>query len=847
MIQALALATDPNHDQALEQQAETAIQRGRLQEAEEIYQTLIRAGCEQPSVYGNLAALCGMGGRHAEMVPLLQKALELKPNYPEALYNLGLAYNALGDKEAAIASYQQAIEKKPDYPEAHYNLGNTMQELGNHRAAVAAYINALRYRPNHPQTNFNLGIAYKHLSDHEAAITAYQKALELRPDYPDAHYNLANTYLELGELESAVSSYSKALQIKSDHPDAHSNLGNALLELGKLEEAIDAFSHALQLKPNDPNSHTNLGHALQEKGQLEQAISAYQKALQIKPDDPSTHNHLGCALQEKGQLQAAQDAYQEALKLNPEHSDTHNNLGTVLQKQGQLEAAIAAYNTALKRKPDHPQALYNLGNALQEQGNLDGAIASYQRALQCKAKRSQVHRNLAMTLLLAGDYKKGWELYESRLDQTDQGGVLHASPQCQRWDGTSLPAGEKLLLVSEQGLGDTLQFMRYVKPLKEQGLDVSLCSDSKLHGLIQESGIDTNPLTPEQANTRSDGFWVPLLSVPKHLGVCPQNPLVTAPYIQTKPKLIEKWRTAFSKEKRPLVAINWQGNPDHETTNSKGRSLPLELFSPLAQRCDVTLLSLQKGWGSEQLETCSFRDRFSSAQPQVSEAWDFLETAAILANCDLVITSDTSLAHLAGGMGKPTWLLLKKVPEWRWGLAAEESFWYPTMRLFRQRQRGDWAEVLERVADALQELCQHPSSPALQIPSSPAIQIAVSLGELIDKLCILEIKMEHLQGDARKMARKNVEKERQELREVFDSLGVRIDPRLITRLKEVNADLWRIEDEIRAMERNKDFGETFIRLARSVYLQNDRRAAIKREINSTYGSALMEEKLYEAY
>lgn len=263
------------------------------------------------------------------------------------------------------------------------------------------------------------------------------------------------------------------------------------------------------------------------------------------------------------------------------------------------------------------------------------------------------------------------------------------------------------------------------------------------------------------------------------------------------------------------------------------------MFSPIAQRCDVTLLSLQKGWGSEQLDTCSFRDHFSGAQPQVNEAWDFLETAAILANCDLVITSDTSLAHLAGGMGKTTWLLLKKVPEWRWGMETEQSFWYPSMRLFRQSQRGDWQEVLERVAEALQGF----SAKA----SGPGIRVSVSLGELIDKLTILEIKMEHLQESSKEETKKNIAREHQELEQVFRSLPFRVDAQLMGKLKEVNADLWRIEDEIRAMERDKDFGETFIRLARSVYLQNDRRAAIKREINIAHGSELMEEKLYQQY
>ena len=262
------------------------------------------------------------------------------------------------------------------------------------------------------------------------------------------------------------------------------------------------------------------------------------------------------------------------------------------------------------------------------------------------------------------------------------------------------------------------------------------------------------------------------------------------------------------------------------------------------------MLSLQKGFGSDQLETCSFKVRFVSCQDQVNGTWDFLETAAIIANCDLVITSDTSVAHLAGGMGKTTWLLLKKVPEWRWGLEGDTTFWYPSMRLFRQKERGNWNEVMERVAQALQEHfggsstpTEPATAPQLSIKPEPiqSILAPISLGELIDKITILQIKTQHLQGTALE----NVKKELEALEATLNNLHLNIDTTLIQRLKEVTQDLWKIEDDIRDQERQNNFGTTFIELARSVYQQNDRRSAIKKEINTTYGSALVEEKSYQ--
>ena len=339
--------------------------------------------------------------------------------------------------------------------------------------------------------------------------------------------------------------------------------------------------------------------------------------------------------------------------------------------------------------------------------------------------------------------------------------------------------------------------------------------------------------------------------MPRHLEVSPEKSIITEPYIKTTEELNAKWAGILGVNEKPIIGINWQGNPKTEKTGLQGRSLALETFAPITDNRQISLLSLQKGFGSEQLETCSFKDRFVSCQDQVNETWDFLETAAIIANCDLVITSDTSVAHLAGGMGKTTWLLLHKVPDWRWGLEGDTTFWYPSMRLFRQKERGNWDEVMERVAEALQEHFGSSSTPAEPAPApQPAIKpepiqdilAPISLGELIDKITILQIKTQHLQGTALE----NVKKELEALETTLNDLQLNIDPTLIQRLKEVNQDLWQIEDDIRDQERQKSFGETFIRLARSVYQQNDRRSAIKKEINTTYGSALRGRKVIPA-
>ena len=256
-------------------------------------------------------------------------------------------------------------------------------------------------------------------------------------------------------------------------------------------------------------------------------------------------------------------------------------------------------------------------------------------------------------MLLVGDYKNGWEKYEWRAKKRKEPIKPHAIPKCDQCSSNvTLNQTNELILVTEQGLGDTLQFMRYVTALRNKNISVSLCAQPKLHSLIQASGIDSSPLTPKQANQVSKGQWMPLLSVPKHLEVSPSNPIITEPYIKTTEELTLKWAHTRGAKKTPVVGINWQGNPKVEKTGLQGRSLALEAFAPITKNDQISLLSLQKGFGSEQLETCSFKDRFISCQEQINCTWDFLETAAIIANCDLVITSDTSVAPPGRGNGK---------------------------------------------------------------------------------------------------------------------------------------------------------------------------------------------------
>ena len=671
--------------------------------------------------------------------------------------------------------------------------------------------------------------------------------------------NLAAIYLIQEKYDEAMGLLKEAININPEYTEAHNNMGLILQKRGELTEAAEWYKKSISLNSSNTEAYINLGKIFEDQGDISAAIRSYRQAIVLNPNHPDAHNNIGYVLQQQGHLTDAIDSFKQALSNNPSHPDACNNLGNAYQEEGNLLAAISFYKKALSLNPNHIDAHNNLGNALQEQGNIQAAIIYYNQAISVNPSHPDAHWNLSWAKLLLREYKKGWDKYEWRRKKKNPTRP-HSQPNCVPFNLDTFEQHHPLLLVSEQGLGDTLQFMRYAIALKQQGLTISICAQTKLHSLIKTSGIDAAPLSPDQGNQVSQGQWIPLLSVPQYLQVTPDNPIITKPYIKTTEPLINKWKDILSGEQKPIIGINWQGNHTIEKKGLlKGRSILLEAFAPITNHHQLSLLSLQKGFGSEQLSTCSFKHRFVSCQSLVDETWDFLETAAIVANCNLIITSDTSVAHLAAGMGKTTWLLLKKVPEWRWGLEGETSFWYPSMRLFRQTEQGNWDEVFQRVADELfqqfpiiapdidnniqQENLKNQQNNLSKSQTLPQIVAPISLGELIDKITILQIKTKHLKGNALY----NVQQELTTLQETLSTLDLQVDPALIQRLQSVNTDLWNIEDQIRNHERNKDFNKSFIALARSVYRKNDLRSKIKKEINCNYGSTLTEEKSYQSY
>jgi tetratricopeptide (TPR) repeat protein len=590
----------------------------------------------------------------------------------------------------------------------------------------------------------------------------------------------------------------------------------------------------LRLQPDLAEAHDNLGNALKERGELEEAVACYRQALRLKPDLAEAHSNLGSAFQGQGKLEEAVACYRQALRLKPDLAEAHNNLGGALKDLGELEEAMACCRQALRLRPDYAEAHIILGSALQDRGELDEAMACFQQALRLKPDYPDAHLNRALTWLRRGDFERGWPEFEWRWKCKESLPPPFRQPL---WDGSPLE-GRSILLHPEQGLGDTLQFIRYAPLVQRRGGRVIVACQRPLVRLLASCPGIAELVAREDA---PPGFEVhaPLLSLPRLLGTTLASIPGEVPYLRADETLVEHWRRELSPIRGLKVGIAWQGNPKYR--GDRHRSLRLAQFAPLSRLAGVRLFSLQKCAGAEQLRAVAGRFDVTDLGGRLDEQTGaFMDTAAVMKNLDLVITSDSALAHLAGALGVPVWVALPYASDWRWLLEREDSPWYPTMRLFRQSRWGDWDGVFDRIAAAVEgRLRQAP----VQVTSVP---IEVSFGELLDKVTILEIKSERL-TDAVKLEHVRVElaalmaARDRALREPEGLAG------LTAELKAVNEALWEIEDALRACERGGDFGPRFIELARSVYRTNDRRAALKRRINERLGSELIEEKAYAPY
>jgi FkbM family methyltransferase len=812
--------------------------------------------------------------QHLKALEVIAAALARNPRSADALANQALVLHRLGRDEEALASCDRALELRPTDPAILNLRGIVLRDLGQLAESLESYDRALAIDPDHADALNNRANVLWQLERFEEALARYDQALAIRPHYPEALNGRGNVLVALKRHEDGLASFNQALILRPNYADAHNGCGNALFELSRYEEALENYDRSLALRPDYPEALHNRGRVLGQLDRFEEALASFDRALALRPQYLEALHNRGNTLARLKRHQDALASYERALAIQPDYPDALSGAGVALVELGKYEEALASYDRALAIRPDYAVGFNNRGKALLELRRLDEALASYDHALRLDPDNADHRLNRALLLLLCGSFGEGWREYEWRRKRKAWTKQAFYGPE---WAREKVP-GARVLLYSEQGLGDMIQFVRFARVVARRGAKVILGVPTPLSGLLRRLDGDAVIVGSGEQLPEYD-CHLPLMSVPFVLDWVPEQSAAEIPYLSAEPTRVARWSSRLPAG-RFRVGIAWQGSPS--PLADRGRSIPLKAFAPLCRIPGVKLISLQKAAGVEQLSNLPPGMAVETLGTEFDSGSDaFLDTAAVMMDLDLIVTCDTAVAHLAGALGRPVWIALRHVPDWRWMMDRADSPWYPTARLFRQARAGDWDEVLASISAELSRIVanaypaldredldtpekkprsntsSHRRKPVPMPPIDPGLRrdnnvagtvegslsVPVSVGELIDKLTILTIKSERM-GDPEQLA--NVRRELEILTEARSRLtrGVQKIEALERELKRVNEELWEIEDRIRDCERQADFGPVFTKLARAVYKTNDRRAVIKRRINEISGSPLIEEKSY---
>ena len=654
----------------------------------------------------------------AGAIECYERALRIDPNYAAAHSNLGVVKQHAGLLAEAIAHYRQALEIDPNLAETASNLGSALADAGQTKEAIVEYERALALNPNCAEALVNLGVLREEQGNVAEAVRCYEQAIQVNPNCAGAYLNLGIALEEQGEemeaganYDRAIANYKRAIELDPNCFDALHNLAHCSIQQSRVADAIAYYDRALALQPNFTETDLALGSWLSGHNRLDEALVVCQQAVRELPASAAARCNLAVVLHKQGKIEDAIACYQEALSLKPDFPEALNNLGKALSAAGKMAEAIDCYRRAIELKPGYLNPLNSLGIALHDRGQFADAVTCYSEAVKFNVANPESHLNLGLALLLAGDFARGFSEYEWRLLVQQKQYPQHNFQQ-PLWDGQDLQ-GKTILLCPEQGLGDAIQLIRYANLVKQKGGRVIVWCLPHLQRLFEQvAGIDQLIVNPEDA----PDFQVraQLMSLPHLLGTTLENIPANVPYLAPPPGL----ELNLNQSANLKVGIVWSGNSKH--SQNKVRSFPLNLLTKLLDTPGVDFYSLQKEMTADE-RTLFEQMPIIDLSPNLH---DMADTAAAISALDLVISVDTSVAHLAGALGKPVWILLCFVPDWRWMLEREDSPWYPTARLFRQSAATDWEGVLERLILALRDrICEHQADPN-RVESQPNIPLA---------------------------------------------------------------------------------------------------------------------------
>lgn len=665
-------------------------QRGQLDEAEALYRQVLAV---QPNNFDALH-LCGVlthqRGKSAEALKLIASALRTNARSAAAHSNHGIVLAALNQHEDALKSYDRAIALKQDYAEALNNRGNALRSLGRPQDALTSFEQALAIAPGYTDALNNRGNALIELHRFEDALASYDLALQRHPAYTDALVNRGKCLAALKRSGDALASFDRALSLQPHHAAALRERGHLLRDRKRLTEALDSLDRALALSPRDAEVHLGRALVLRDLKRFDEAFAACDSALAIKPDYAEALVARGNIFHAMRAFDDAIKEYDRAIKIRPKFAEAYGNRANALVELNRLSEALADYDRAISEKP-YASALVNRGIALNYLDRPSEALESFDRAIALEPGLIEGPWNRALLCLALGDFEQGWRDYEWRWrGATELVPREFAQPQ---WSGQDL-AGKTILLHAEQGFGDSIQFIRYLPMVKNQAAKVILEIPESLQPLIGNL-TDGVTVVSRGAPLPAFDFQCPLMSLPLAFGTALATIPAVTPYLRAPAERIAVWRERLSTVSRPLIGLVWSGRPDHK--NDHNRSISLSRLAPLLSVAGVEFVSLQREYREADLPTLDRLPILRIDEPLK----DFADTAAVIHQLDLVITVDTAVAHLAGALAKPLWLLLSHIQDWRWMRGRTDSPWYPTARLFRQPHIGDWDSVVAQVAREL--------------------------------------------------------------------------------------------------------------------------------------------------
>nr|WP_043173123.1 tetratricopeptide repeat protein [Burkholderia ambifaria] len=608
----------------------------------------------------------------------------------DSAFDRAYAAHRAGRLAEAEHGYRAALGTNPADVDALHLFGVLRHQQGQHAEAADLVGRAVELRPGDAALQLNLGNALKALGRLDEAIERFRNALTLAPEFPLAHYNLGNAYAALQRHEDAVDAFGRALRLTPDDASIHNNLGNALNALGRHDDALTAFHRALELRPGHAGAHNNLAMALNAMGRADDAIAHFQAAIAAQPRFVAAHFNLGNTFEALGRHGEAAAAFEAALALHPPFPLALFGLANALCALGRQREALPYYERAVGLDPSFSLAWLNLGNAHHALGAHEMALRAFDQALRVAPdlKLAQLHR--AVTLLTLGDFTRGLPAYETRHD-TPGATPLGTLP---RWQGEPI-ASRTLLIRAEQGFGDTLQFVRFVPLARARCARVVLEVQPELVALLAPAATRWRVTLVAQGAVKPPAADIActLMSLPFLLGLQPSDIVAGKRYLDAPDSARRRFRGSLGGQSKRKFGLAWSGRRQAQ----ENRSMPFDALAPLLALPDIDWVVLQPALDEDERARVDAHPRVHHLDGRLN---NFADTAALIERLDGVVTIDTAVAHLAGALGKPLWIMLPFAPDWRW-FTGDDCPWYPHARLARQSAPGQWLDVATTVADAL--------------------------------------------------------------------------------------------------------------------------------------------------